>query len=231
MQFCAIASGFQPCRDLLRSSQKTKAAPPLLCERSAWRCGWLCRSLIVQATGGREKGMAVSLQDTPREGRIGVSLPPYAVSRSPSFSFFFTLSTLNWQLAGKWMRCEVSPLKCRVLLLRQQRSSMRDICCSVVRIHLVTCLPSPCSFSMALPPLPLNIHSVSWGLSLSFSPLLFNSILLQITPLLTPPHPCLLLSFATIIPRPTSSLACCFYLNSLELADNPRVLPICSKMC
>lgn len=55
--------------DSLYSSQKTKAAPPLLCENSAWRCGWLCRSLIVQATGERENGMAASLQDIAREGR------------------------------------------------------------------------------------------------------------------------------------------------------------------
>lgn len=58
--------------DPLYSSQKTKAAPPLLCENSAWRCGWLCRSLIVQATGERENGMAASLQDIAREGRDGL---------------------------------------------------------------------------------------------------------------------------------------------------------------
>lgn len=37
-------------------------------------------------------------------------------------------------------------------------------------------------------------------------------------------------SFATIILLPTSSLACCLYLNSVGLADNPTLLPICSEM-
>lgn len=62
--------------DSLYSSQKTKAAPPPLCENSAWRCGWLCRSLIVQATGERGSGMAASLQDTAREGGTDRCEPP-----------------------------------------------------------------------------------------------------------------------------------------------------------
>lgn len=71
---------------------------------------------------------------------------------------------LNWQLAGKWIRCEVNPQKCRFLLLRQQRASVQDICCSVIRIHLVTC-PSA---------RPLFLYYVSWepaplSFTLSFS--------------------------------------------------------------
>lgn len=119
---------------------------------------------------GKSEGNG-SLPARRAEGGTNWCEPPSLLSLSLSLSSFllFTLSTLNWQLAGKWMRCEVSPLKCRVLLFRQQRSSMRDICCSVIRIHLVTCLPSPRSLPIPLPPLPRNIHSVNWGRA-SFSP-------------------------------------------------------------
>lgn len=143
MQFCATATGFQPSpkRLIVQQPKDKGSSPPALWKQCVEV--WVAMQ-ITNCTGHRGKrernGSLSARHAEGGEGRTGVSLPPFALSLS--FSFFFTLCTLNWQLAGKWMRCEVSPLKCRVLLFRQQRSSMRDICCSVIRIHLVTCLPS-----------------------------------------------------------------------------------------
>lgn len=116
---------------------------------------------------GKSEGNG-SLPARRAEGGTNWCEPPSLLSLSLLLSPFH--STLNWQLAGKWMRCEVSPLKCRVLLFRQQRSSVRDICCSVIRIHLVTCLPSPRSLPIPFPPLPRNIHSVNCGWASFFPP-------------------------------------------------------------
>uniref|UniRef100_A0A3Q3GUB4 Uncharacterized protein n=1 Tax=Labrus bergylta TaxID=56723 RepID=A0A3Q3GUB4_9LABR len=41
-------------------SQKTKAAPPLLRQSRSWRCGWVCRSLIVQAGGTYPDVLSIS---------------------------------------------------------------------------------------------------------------------------------------------------------------------------
>lgn len=104
------------------------------------------------------------------------------------------------------MQCEVSPVKCRVPLFGQQRGSMRDICCSVIRIHLVTCLrpSSTATLSKLQPFFAPSPHS---PLTLPFS-----------HSLVCPHNPSLHLFF------------CGLYLNSLGLADNPGVLPICSEM-
>lgn len=99
---------------------------------------------------------------------------------------------LNWQLAGKWIQCEVNPQKCRFLLLRQQRASVQDICCSVIRIHLVTCPsarplllyyvswePAPFSLLLSLSPLFLQGHfkiSCSHSFTAVIRPLLASSI-------------------------------------------------------
>lgn len=144
-QFCATVPGFQPSlKRLIVQQPKDKGSSPSARREQCVEV-WVVMQ-ITNCTGHRGKregnGSLSARHAEGGEGRTGVSLPPFSFSLSLSFSFFFTLSTLNWQLAGKWMRCEVSPLKCRVLLFRQQRSSMRDICCSVIRIHLVTCLPS-----------------------------------------------------------------------------------------
>lgn len=143
MQFCTTPSGFQPSpkRPIVQQPKDKGSSPSALREQcvEVW--------VVMQITnctghrGKRERNGSLSARHSEGgEGRTGVSHPPFYLT--PSLSPSFSLSTLNWQLAGKWMQCEVSPLKCRVLLFRQQRSSMRDICCSVIRIHLVTCLPS-----------------------------------------------------------------------------------------
>lgn len=175
MQFCATTSGFQPSpQQLIVQQPKDKGTSPNLCKSSAWRCGWLCRSLIVQATREREAGMAVTLQDMQKEGRNGLVR---ATLPSLLFLFFFFHSLSPKLAAGRQMNAVWSEptevqgpavqatkeLHARHLLFSYQNTFS----------HVP---PFPCSFPIRLPPQPCNIHSVKQEPSLSFTPLFFNSI-------------------------------------------------------
>lgn len=157
-QFCATASGFQPGpKRLIVQQPKDKGVPPPPPPALWGQCVevWVVMQ-IANCTGhrGKERTKWQLLCKTRRgRGEMDWCEPPSFLFPFLHFPFH-SLYTLNWQLAGKWMRCEVSPLKCRVLLFGQQRSSMRDICCSVIRIHFVTCV----AFS---PPQSCSIQSVS----------------------------------------------------------------------
>lgn len=212
--------------DSLYSSQKTKAVPtptpppsPQLWKKECVEV-WVVMQIANCAghRGKRERNGSVSARHAEGgEKRTGVSHPLY--SSLPLLSL--SLSTLNWQLAGKWMRCEVSPLKCRVLLFRQQRSSMRDICCSVIRIYSITCLPSLAlsSFLFSTAALQHPFCQPKAG------PFFHPTSLRRTSPLTTSSS--IPFSFASLIPPSTWSFSC-FYSNSLGLADNLGVLPIWS---
>lgn len=91
---------------------------------------------------------------------------------------------------------------------------------------------SPHSSSTTAPQHPFHQLRPSLFLSPHFSSTTFFSrMLLKCLLCWHPPTiPMNIHSFATIILLPTSSLARCPYLNSVGLADNPTVLPSCSKM-
>lgn len=209
MQFCATAPGFQPSlkRLIVQQPKDKGSSPSALWEQcvEVW--------VVMQITnctghrGKRERNGSLSARHAEwGEGRTGVSLPPFSVSL-PLFLLLFH-SLYPKLAAGRQMNAVWSEptevqgpavqatkeLHARHLLFSYQNTFS----------HVP---PFPRSFSIPLPPRPRNIHSVNWELSLSFSPLLFNGILLQITPPLTPPHLFLILSFATVIPLSTSSFA------------------------
>lgn len=183
----------------------------------------------MQATGGRVKGMAASLQDVLREGRIGVSLPPFFLSLllSPFHSLYRKLAA-GRQMNAVWSEpTEVQgpavqatkELHARHLLFSYQNTFSH-----------VPAFPSlsPHSSSTTAPQHPFHQLRLSLFLSPHFSSTFFSRILLS--PLLTPPTtPMDVHSCATIILLPTSSLAHWLYLNSVVLVDNPTVLPLFPK--
>lgn len=233
MQFCALS---QVCGDLLCSSQKTKAAASV---PSVWRCGWLCTSLIVQATGGRVKGMAASPQDVLREGGIGVSLPPSLFPLSLSFSSFLLLfHSLHPKLAaGRQINAVWSEptevqgpavqatkeLHARHLLFSYQNTFSHVPPFPSPSLHSSSTTAPQHPFCQLWPSLFLSAHFSS-----SLPGMLLKCLIRWHPHTHTHHHLCDIHSFTTIILLPTSSLGRRLNLNGLGPADNPGVLPTVS---